>query len=208
MSYQNILYLLAPALAIVLLWLALTVQRTHRSRSIRRIAGLGRQLRERSRVTKPWDVAVSYSSGDADVVDPVLDLLSSAGLRIFDYRDEDVLPKTIGKRLEALLQDIYGGKADVCVAFLSPAYFNSMITEEELKTALQHNAVVVNRYLLPVLARWCKLPDDIGPLVHLDARNARPEAIASSILNVLLDRAAANAKPVPTSQALKDQQVT
>lgn len=212
MSYDKILYLLVPALALVLLWLALTIQSTHRSRSIRRIARIGRLLRERSRTTKPWDVAVSYSSRDAAVVDPILDLLSSAGLRIFDYRDEDVLPKTIGRRLEALLQDIYGGKADVCVAFLSPAYFSSTITEEELKTTLQHDPASVNRYLLPVLARKCRLPDDIGALVHLDARNVRPESIAIRILRVLLDRtamAAESAKPAaraltPTS---KDQQI-
>jgi hypothetical protein len=210
MSDHSILSLLAPMLAIVLLWLGLTVQRKHRSRSIRRIAGLGRQLRQQSQAKKPWDVAVSYSSRDAAVVDPILDLLNSAGLRIFDYRDEDVLPKTIGKRLKAVLQDIYGGKADVCVAFLSPSYFNSTITVEELSTSLQHDASTLNRYLLPVLARRCKLPDDIAAVVHLDARNVRPEVIAISILNVLLDRAVANARPAarsPASSVPKDHPI-
>ena len=168
---------------------------------MRELSRLNRQLRETARTRKPFDIAVSYVADDSAIVDPIVALLRLAGLRIFDYRDEDVEFATIGIPLDAVLRETYGGKAEICVAFISPGYLDSPIASKELEFAAEHAESAENRYLIPVLIQACEVPKRIETLVYLKPNSERPEDVASIILKSVLERLA-------SLQAVDDHRVT
>lgn len=128
-----------------------------------------------------YDVAISYTSADAEHAAEIAGLLKAEGIRVFFADDPECY--LLGKKLPEELRRIYEGESRYCMVVASKSYLKSEHAVLELESAVERNRRENGDYLLVVKLDDVDLPGVPGTAVYLD--RDRVEMIAQIMCSKL-----------------------
>jgi TIR domain len=105
-----------------------------------------RQLRETPKI---YDVCLSFAADAREFVDEVAMHLSQAELDVF--YDKFLQTEIWGEDLFKYLEDIYQERSRFCVIFVSKQYVERRWPQRELRSALEREARLPDKYILPIM---------------------------------------------------------
>ncbi len=118
-----------------------------------------------------YDVFLSYSSKDKNIVHDLANRLKQDGLRVWldkwEIKPGNLIPLKIQEGLE---------KSHTLLMCMSPAYFESEWGRMEHYTLLFRDPINKQRRLIPLLIADCIRPDFIAYLAYIDWRTCSDEA--------------------------------
>ncbi len=145
----------------------------------------GAQLRESAlppahpRITKPYEIALSFAGEDRQFVETVAHELRSLGVRLFYDAFEQV--DLLGKDLVAHFAAIYKDRADFCAMFISVHYVRKAWPRFERQHAQARALAERREYLLPIRLDDTEVPGLAPTIGYVDARGKTPRAIADML---------------------------
>jgi hypothetical protein len=130
-----------------------------------------------------FDVAISYSGADREVVEKFWKILRESGISVF--YDKEYEAELWGEDLQVSLPEIYGKQAQYCVIFISQNYQASEWTKIELRYALERLFKQKSTYILPILMDDTVLEGIPESFVFQDLRRNSIENIAKILIRKL-----------------------
>jgi len=121
--------------------------------------------------TFDYDVFVSYSSQDKQVVHALAERLKQGGLRVWLDKWAIQSGPMIGLQIQHGLE-----KSRTLLMCMSPAYFDSEWTTLEHHALLFRDPTNENRRFIPFLIEDCTMPDIIAQFAYIDWRTRSGEA--------------------------------
>ena len=125
------------------------------------------------RGTFKYDVFLSYSSKDKEIVTALAERLKKDGLRVWldswEIKPGDSIPLKIQQELE---------QSRTLIMCMSPAYFGSEWGTVEHQTLLFRDPTNAQRRFIPLLIEDCTRPDIIAQFAYVDWRALSDDAYA------------------------------
>ncbi|MEM6933531.1 MAG: TIR domain-containing protein [Pseudomonadota bacterium] len=138
-----------------------------------------------------YDVAISYSRRDGELVEEFAQYLSDQGIRVFQDTLDHIVKITVGRDLSVELPRIYSKEAAYCVIFISEHYYGDYV-RAELRAVLRR-LMETEDYILPIRLDDATIEDLPPTLSYLDARPgsayADRERLFRTMLGVIYARA-------------------
>ena len=131
---------------------------------------------------KQFDVALSFSGADRQLVEPVAKHLLESNLRVFyDRYHQDEL---WGQNLSDKLENIYAEDCSYCVMFISKNYIanDSTYTRDERRTIAKRALSQKAAYLLPVRLDDSNIPGLPEDIAFITMQNTTPNELAKMIV--------------------------
>lgn len=132
-----------------------------------------------------FDVALSFSGKDRDLVHPIARALVNRGYSVF--YDLSYQADLLGKDLVVWLRKIYGERSRHCLIFVSAHYRDGTWPNRVERQAILERSVHDDDYVIPIVLdeSWIEgLPKTLG---YLDARNHEPESVVRILCEKLGD---------------------
>ena len=126
-----------------------------------------------------FDIAVTFAGEDREYVEAVVELVKSAGFKVF--YDEDHKYESWGEDLTEYFPDVYERRARFAVMFISKDYAAKPWTRLERRSVLARALNESKPYLLPVRLDSTKLPGVRDAVGYLDGHVETPAGIAKAI---------------------------
>ncbi len=131
------------------------------------------------------DIAISYSSKDAAIVEPIAECLRRNGKKVFTYTTEEAQISAWGENLVKHLAGVFSKEAQVCLVFISKGYVQSPWTQLELEFA-QARALEDNKvYILPIRLDHSEVPGMSPTRMYLDGNEKSAEQICDFTIKKL-----------------------
>ncbi|ALS57686.1 toll/interleukin-1 receptor domain-containing protein [Rathayibacter toxicus] len=130
-----------------------------------------------------FDIAVTFAGEDREFVEAVVELVKSAGFKVF--YDEDHKYESWGEDLTEYFPDVYERRARYAVMFISKDYAAKPWTRLERRSVLARALEEEKPYLLPVRLDSTKLPGVRDVIGYLDGHIETPVGIANAITTKL-----------------------
>lgn len=138
------------------------------------------------RVTKPYEVALSFAGEDRPFVDAVAHELQSLGIKLFYDAFEQV--DLLGKDLAAHFAGIYKDRAHYCAMFISTHYARKAWPQFERQHAQARALAERREYILPIRLDNAEVPGLSPTIGYVDARGRTPKAIADILYQKIRSR--------------------
>jgi hypothetical protein len=152
--------------------------------------------------TFEYDVFLSYSSKDEEIVRALAERLRKDGLRVWLDKWEIKPGDMIGLKIQHGLE-----KSRTLVMCMSPAYFGSEWGTAEHQTLLFRDPTNAHRRFIPLLIEDCNRPDIIAQFAYIDWRMPTDDSY-DSLLSACQEKMTEEAKPMahetPVAQTRND----
>jgi len=129
-----------------------------------------------AKVSKPYEIALSFAGEDRSYVDEVARQLQKMGVRVFYDHFETVT--LLGKDLAAHFGEIYGKEASYCAMFISKAYARKAWPQFERQHAQARALTVKREYILPLRLDDSDVPGLSSTIGYVDIRNMTSATVA------------------------------
>ncbi len=128
-------------------------------------------------------MALSYAGAQREYVRAVAVRLRDGGFKVFYDEFEKVA--LWGTYLHESLEAIFRKESERVIVFVSKDYLESQWTRTEIRSALAAASTSNDIYLLPVRFDATEIPGLLPNLVHLDAKDYTPAALADAVAEKL-----------------------
>ena len=130
-------------------------------------------------VSYDYDVCLSFAGEDRAIAQKIATAFKRKKMRVFfdDFERRSLWGKDLFKHLFA----VYSKQSRFCVILFSPAYLRKNWTNHEMRAAQLRTLGERREYVLPVVARPCKMPDEFSTISYLDLRK---DSIRDIVLGV------------------------